>query len=216
MMMGSVINNLPNFRITPPVNQQQQQLNIQQYPPPSWQSARVASENSSSDHYSSENTNNDSSVSSSTSKSPSPTNGLPCVAAPTTAFGDDLEPRTIQEMIASAPPPSKIDSPTPTAAPTSLSIDIEPRTIQKMIANPQENNILTDDNLRSGLYDLWPTLTFGQQQVLEFSLPFTLTASFYLFETDMLAVFIGSILAVFHTLEVLATNFEVGPIATTG
>jgi hypothetical protein len=64
------------------------------------------------------------------------------------------------------------------------------------------------DDVQSILYDLWPALSNSQQMVLEYSMPFSLTASFYIFETTKLGVLIGSILAVFHTLEVTSTNFD--------
>jgi hypothetical protein len=81
------------------------------------------------------------------------------------------------------------------------SLDLEPRTVQEMMMQPNTAHLV------STIYSLWPSLTNTQQMVMEYSMPFSLTACFYLFNATSLAVAIGTIMAFLHTIEVLSTNF---------
>jgi len=93
----------------------------------------------------------------------------------------------------------------------SLALAVEPRSIQEMVSNPKacKNEIINDDpGLRSLWYELIPALTYPQQMACEYSMPLSITGSFYIYNTPALVVGIGTVLVILHVFQIFATSYE--------
>ncbi|KAG7337672.1 HSF-type DNA-binding protein [Nitzschia inconspicua] len=82
-------------------------------------------------------------------------------------------------------------------------IDLEPRTILEMKIQPN-----TTLSVASIIYNLCPSLSTSQQLGVEFTTQFFISGGLYKYQATHLAMVVSSIFLVFHTVEILSTDFS--------